>query len=215
MGNLAMGSTEGFRRLVAFSDAVVAIAITLLILPLVDAAGTIGSTSVHTFLDDNRSRMLGFLLSFAVIGRYWWAQHQTLERVEHYSSPLVAAMFLWLLSIVVLPFPTELISTATNGAGPASHAVYIGTLWVASVAVLLQQFAIVHRPAIQREEGHGEMGMTSAWVLVALMTAAFVVALAFPGVGLWSLLALLLTAPVEHSVAWFRRSHGPQAESGS
>ena len=110
-----MRSEVGFRRLVSFSDAVVAIAITLLILPLVDAASSIGTTGIGHFLSDNRTKLLAFLLSFVVIGRFWWGQHQVFERVKTYNPLLVWGMFVWLLSIVFLPFPTELISSAQDG----------------------------------------------------------------------------------------------------
>ena len=50
----AMERELGFRRLVNFSDAVVAIAITLLILPLVDAASSIGTTGLES--SSNRMR---------------------------------------------------------------------------------------------------------------------------------------------------------------
>jgi len=119
----AMASDAGFRRLVAFSDAVVAIAITLLILPLVDAAGAIGTESIDTFLGDNRTRLLAFLLSFTVIGRFWWAQHQAQERVEAYNPVFVSGMFVWLLGIVFLPFPTELLSSAVKSSR-GIHALY-------------------------------------------------------------------------------------------
>jgi uncharacterized membrane protein len=125
-----MASDAGFRRLVAFSDAGVAIAITLLILPLVDAAGAIGTESIDTFLGDNRTRLLAFLLSFTVIGRFWWAQHQAQERVEAYNPAFVSGMFVWLLGIVFLPFPTELLSSAVKSSR-GIHALYVGSLLVA------------------------------------------------------------------------------------
>jgi uncharacterized membrane protein len=126
-----MQSEVGFRRLVNFSDAVVAIAITLLILPLVDRASSIGATGIGSFLNDNETKLLAFLLSFVVIGRFWWGQHQVFERVKSYNSLLVWGMFVWLLSIVFLPFPTELISSAQGGARAATYAIYIGTLLLA------------------------------------------------------------------------------------
>ena len=190
----------GFRRLVAFSDAVVAIAITLLVLPLVDAAGTIGSESIGTFLGDNRTKLLAFLLSFAVIGRFWWSQHQVHDRVVSYDLVFVWGMFVWLFGIVFLPFPTELLS-ATVHAGPGIHALYIGTLLVASVGALVQQFAVVHRPELQVKEHRGEARMSLAVIQTLLMALALVLAITVRSIGLWALLLLLLLYPI----GWFRK----------
>lgn len=66
---------HGFSRMVNFCDAVVAIAITLLILPLVDAAGSIGSLSVRGLFVQNAFRLFVFVLSFAVIGNFWLIHH--------------------------------------------------------------------------------------------------------------------------------------------
>ena len=116
-----MHNEVGFRRLVNFSDAVVAIAITLLILPLVDSAGNIGAIGLGHFLAENRPKLLGLVLSFVVIGRFWWTQHVKFERLQSYDTMLVGGMFLWLFSIVFLPFPTELIGSTQVG-GRAVHA---------------------------------------------------------------------------------------------
>jgi hypothetical protein len=67
-----MQSEAGCRRLVNFSDAVVAIAITLLVLPLFDSASSIGTEGLGKFFQDNETRLLAFGLSFAVIGSFWW-----------------------------------------------------------------------------------------------------------------------------------------------
>ncbi len=67
---------RGFSRMVNFCDAVVAIAITLLILPLVDTASSIGTMSVGDLFTENAYRLFVFVLSFAVIGNVWFIHHQ-------------------------------------------------------------------------------------------------------------------------------------------
>jgi uncharacterized membrane protein len=190
-----MQSEAGFRRLINFSDAVVAIAITLLILPLVDAANTIGSTGLRHFLDNNSSKLLGFVLSFVVIGRFWWTQHATFERLQAYNLVLVWGMFLWVFGIVFLPFPTELLGSNHVG-GRAVHGLYIGTLLWIACAGLIQQLAAVRDPALQRDEQRGTMTIDDYVVYVVLMLLALVVAIAVPLIGLWALTILLLQGPI-------------------
>ena len=65
---------RGFDRFVNFSDAVVAIAISLLILPVVDAvndAAQAATTSAYDFFQENGDRLLAFGLSFVVIASFW------------------------------------------------------------------------------------------------------------------------------------------------
>ncbi|MGO9456731.1 MAG: TMEM175 family protein [Acidimicrobiales bacterium] len=195
-----MRSEAGFRRLVNFSDAVVAIAITLLVLPLVDSASSIGSTGVGAFLSDNKTKLFAFVLSFAVIGRFWWAQHQMHESVKSYNSLLVGGVFLWLVSIVFLPFPTELLSSAKNG-GRAAHAVYIGTMLVTAVAALMQQLAVVRWPELQDGAHSGRLSTDAAVATTVLMATAFALAVSVEAIGLWALLLLLLSTPLERLLA--------------
>jgi uncharacterized membrane protein len=190
-----MRSETGFRRLVSFSDAVVAIAITLLILPLVDEAGAIGSTtSVQHFLRLHLTGLVAFLLSFAVIASFWWGQHRKFERVKGYNGVLVGAMFVWLLSIVFLPFPTELIQSANHGL-PAAHAIYIGTMVVTALASLTQDWAVVRWPELQHPSAETPT-LDAAIILAVLMTAALVITVVAPGTGLWPLLLLVLDRPL-------------------
>jgi uncharacterized membrane protein len=201
-----MRSETGLRRLVNFSDAVVAIAITLLILPLVDAAGTIGASGVGHFLDANKAKLLAFGLSFAVIGNFWWAQHQQFERVKKYNAVLVGGMFLWLFSIVFLPFPTELLGATQHGS-TATNAIYIGTLLVATIAGLVQQWAIVRWPDLQDDAVRGEATLASGLISTGIMAVVFVCVVAIPAIGLWSLLLLLASRPLERVIS---RTRQPQ-----
>jgi uncharacterized membrane protein len=195
-----MGTESGLRRLVNFSDAVVAIAITLLILPLVDSASAIGPGGLSHFVDHHGAQFLAFGLSFAVIGSFWWGHHQMLEHVVGYNHVLIAGMFAWILSIVFLPFPTELLSAAQHS-GQGVHGLYVGTMLVASLAVLVQQWAIVHWPELQEAGYRGRADLIAAAVLALLMAVVFVLVIVVPAIGLWSLFLLLAARPLE---AWVR-----------
>ncbi len=93
-------------RFLTFVDAVVAIAITLLVLPLAELAPELGDGSVTDLLREHEGELLGFFLSFAVIARLWLAQHSTVSSLVRQDRQVVSLMLLWLLTIVVLPFPT-------------------------------------------------------------------------------------------------------------
>lgn len=198
-------SEHGFHRLVGFSDAVVAIAITLLILPLVDAAGSIGTTGLGTFLSNNSTKLWAFALSFAVIGSFWWGQHRVFVQVKAYSTVMVWAIFVWLFSIVFLPFPTELLGSARSGVG--AHAIYVGTMVVAAGASLVQHWVVVRKPELLHDAARGRFTLDSAIVLAVLMSFALLLTVAVPSVGLWCLLVLLLSPPLEHWLADRRARH--------
>ena len=200
-----MNTDKGLQRLVTFSDAVVAIAITLLILPLVDAASSFPSMGLRHFLDANSTRLLAFALSFVVIGSFWWGQHQMYERIKSYNSILVWGMFLWLFSIVFLPFPTELVGVS-RGDSVAVHGLYVGTMVVTAVAALFQQWAIVRWPMLQDEEGRGTATLVPALATTMLMILAFIVVITVPSIGLWALLLLVLSRPLETVMRGRRRT---------
>lgn len=116
----SLHTERGFDRLVNFSDAVVAIAITLLILPLVDIAGDAASHETPLdVLDKDNGTVWGFVISFVVLANYWLIHHRMFEWLDDYDAVLVWLNIGWLFSIVLLPFSTEAISTwgFSNGWG--------------------------------------------------------------------------------------------------
>lgn len=197
--------TLGFTRLINFTDAVTAIAITLLILPLVDEASSIGNLGPGAFLAENVYGLFAFGLSFVVISRFWLGHHRMYEQVIGYTPGLIGANLLWLLCVVFLPFPTELLNTADRG-DPLTNGLYIGTLSVASGSSLVQQLIISRTPAI-RAPGTGPVPVLPLALLLALMLAALVVSILFPAIGLWALLLLFLQAPMHHLVLRTRKGH--------
>jgi uncharacterized membrane protein len=194
-----MGTERGLHRLVNFSDAIVAIAITLLVLPLADSASTIGHDTLLQFLHHHHNQLLAFGLSFVVIWNFWWVQHQMLENVVAYNRRLVIGLFLWTLSIVFLPFPTELLSSADK-AGAGVHALYVGSMLVASLAALFEQWAITGEPELQAPEHRGEATLVEPVVEAGLMGTILVLVVLTPDAGLWWLLLLLLFRPITRLV---------------
>ena len=135
------GRKLGFERFIFFSDAVFAIAITLLVLDLkVPDADAFALAPLIP-------KLLGFGVSFYVIGRYWLAHHQLFEAVEGYDGLLLGANLWFLASIAFLPFPTSVVTEARPNAAPVTfYAASLMVVGLAMVALVL----IARRPALLR-----------------------------------------------------------------
>jgi uncharacterized membrane protein len=97
-----------FARVVAFSDGVIAIAITLLVLNL-DVPDVAGGDLADA-LGDQWRQYLAFALSFALIGRFWLLHHRTFALVERLDGTLMGLNLLFLALIVLMPFATDLVA---------------------------------------------------------------------------------------------------------
>lgn len=182
-------------RLLLFTDAVAAIAITLLILPLVDLVPEVAGEHGHAreVITEHRDQIGSFLLSFLVIARLWLAHHNLFAGVRSYSQPLVLWNMAWLLSIIVLPFPTEMVG-AFGGDRFASSFYYVNVL--AGVAFQTAMISVLmRRPSLLRE---GSRDMRRALFVsisnVVALVVALALALAVPALQYYSLL-LLAVAP--------------------
>ncbi|MCB0917052.1 MAG: DUF1211 domain-containing protein [Actinobacteria bacterium] len=95
---------RGFDRLVNFSDAVIAIAITLLVLPLMDLVASADTQNLFQFLQVNGGAFVSFVAGFFLTALFWSIHHRTFEYFETYDEPLLWLNFTWLLLIALLPF---------------------------------------------------------------------------------------------------------------
>jgi uncharacterized membrane protein len=97
-----------FSRIVAFSDGVFSIAITLLVLNLSIAKG-LADDEIAGALWDERQSLFAFAISFAVIGRFWLVHHRFFGEITGFDGRLVRLNLFYLAWIVLLPFSTEVI----------------------------------------------------------------------------------------------------------
>jgi uncharacterized membrane protein len=100
-----------FNRILAFTDGLFAIAMTLLVIDL--AVPVLHAPhSVHELADslnDESEKFVIFFISFAVIGRYWLAHHTFFSQLARIDRGLIALNLLYLAFIAFLPFPTALL----------------------------------------------------------------------------------------------------------
>jgi uncharacterized membrane protein len=200
-------SARGVDRLVNFSDATVAIAITLLVLPLVEIAGEFGGdVAPSTVLRENSSAFLAFGITFVVIARFWVSHHRVFEWVGDYSTGLVWANFLWLAGIVLLPFAANALAAVHTTQRPVAYAIYIGTLLLACAALSVVEVILRRHPELVRDRDASDIDLTGGLVTVGVMLVALVVAVTVPAVGLYALLLLVLSGPATRLVGRARRS---------
>ncbi len=98
-------------RLFFFSDAVFAIAMTLLVIDLrvPDLAGSVTDRRLASALAEDLPRVFSYALSFAVIGMYWLAHWRRYAMVRRVDETLVLLNLLLLGLVAAIPFPTSLL----------------------------------------------------------------------------------------------------------
>lgn len=93
-------------RIVAFSDGVMAVAITLLVLNLdvPDGAGD----QLGGKLVDLLPSVAAYVLSFLLVGRFWVVHHNVFASLYKCDGRLMALNLLFLATIAIVPFSTDL-----------------------------------------------------------------------------------------------------------
>lgn len=117
----------GLERLVFFSDAVFAIAITLLALEIrlpEDIADTGNAELLHNLLAI-WPKYLSFIISFLVIGNFWISHHRRFRAIARYDTRLLLLNLLLLMCIAFIPFPTSILSQNSNRTATIFYALTI------------------------------------------------------------------------------------------
>jgi uncharacterized membrane protein len=98
-----------FSRIVAFSDGVFAIAITLLVLQLDIPEHLPAGRTLFEEIGDQKGDLIAYAISFAVLGKLWLAHHRFFSAVERFDSLLMGLNLLYLAWIVLVPFTSEVL----------------------------------------------------------------------------------------------------------
>lgn len=127
-----------FARIVAFSDGVIAIAITLLTLNLDVPRVPSGDTAaLARGLGDLAPHLFSYALSFAVVGRLWLVHHRFFATLEGFDGRLMVANLLYLSLIVLVPFASDLLGTyGENELAVMTYAAILGLAALVNVVMI-------------------------------------------------------------------------------
>jgi uncharacterized membrane protein len=179
----------GIERTITLTDAVVAIAMTLLILPLVDTVSELDVENLMALWTENSELLTSFVISFVVIHAFWTGHGSLYRRLAeaglHGVRGLGVINLFWLLVIAFLPFPTALIGRDLN---TVTAPVYIGTMLVLSVLTFAMT-AVIRRAVGDR------IGL--AWLTPAVFGLCTIVSMVNAQLGVYMLFLLIGAAWVE------------------
>ena len=132
----------GKDRLAAFSDGVIAIIITIMVLELHVPHGSDWST-----LTSVAPSFLTYVLSFIYVGIYWNNHHHLLHTVTRVDGLILWANLHLLFWLSIIPVATAW--AGQNLSAPLPTAIYGVALLMPGIAWVLLQWAIVHRQGKQ------------------------------------------------------------------
>ena len=167
-------------RLESFSDGVIAVAITLLVLNIAVPVARSGHTLAHD-LAHQWPAYAAYATSFITIGIIWINHHVMISRLREADRLILILNLLLLMTIAILPFATDLFATYLKK-GHGQHlagAIYAGAFLVMSLAfsalnshILLRKAHLLHTELADHERrrilGRSIMGTLPYAVATAL-----------------------------------------------
>jgi uncharacterized membrane protein len=181
------GNEIEFSRIVAFSDGVFSIAITLLVLNL-GVGRDVSSGELADALWDQRENLLAYALSFAVIGRFWLVHHRFFSTVTAFDGRLISLNIFYLAWIVLIPFSSEVLGE--HGGQTAAVILYAANL-TGVVLIGMWMAADARRAGLTSIEPatHVEQRYRSIYI-AAIFLASIPVAIVAPSIAPYMWLAL-------------------------
>ena len=133
------GAPGGVERLLALSDGVVSIALTLLVLQIaVPAISSLkdphSASDLATALGRGGDAWISYAISFYVVIQFWVLHHQVFRRIARQVERLVLWNAVFLFAVSVMPFTSDLLGK--DGSNPLSVTVFALNLLLANLAML-------------------------------------------------------------------------------
>jgi uncharacterized membrane protein len=196
-------------RLVMLSDGVVAIALTLLILGIQvpspgslrdpDSVSALAGALAHTV-----SGWISYVISFYAITQFWMVHRHLLRGVRGHRDGLAAWNFLFLFTITVMPFTSDLIGKYPEN--PLSVIIFSANLILASLARFAMLWFIRRHSLLVAQDtpARGQLASTQGVINICFYVLAIPVALVSPDLAKLCWLGLALSPRISTLVAGHR-----------
>jgi uncharacterized membrane protein len=172
-------------RVVFFSDAVFAIAMTVLALSIHIPAGT-KDADVGDALRKVVPSVLTYLLSFSVIGLYWLAHHRMYRYFERVDATMLALNLASLSVVAFVPFPTQVLGE--HGGTTAAVVLYAATVGVLGSVVTVSWIYATQNHRLIAPETPNRFVQHQLWrslVVPAVFLVSIPIAFLDPSVAEW------------------------------
>jgi uncharacterized membrane protein len=161
---------------VAFSDGVFAIAITLLVLALEIPSGL----DLGDAIGDRGNEFFAYGLSFAVIGSLWIDHHRFFGELRAVDGALIRLNLLYLAFLALIPFSSSVLGSYAGESG----AVIVYALNIVAISIAFTLLAVhAYRSGLMTDEAMRERGgelATESVVIPAVFALSIPIALAIP-----------------------------------
>jgi uncharacterized membrane protein len=181
--------TSDFERVGNFSDAVFAIAMTLLVVGI-GVPQLANPAELGEALRGLQPEILSFFISFAVVGFYWRGHHAAFARLKAVDSGYITLNLAHLGVIAFIPFPTALVGTYEDD--PVAFVLYAVTLAVASLLDTLL-FVVASRHDLLAVPLPAS---SMPWAMAAQLAPVAVFLLSIPVAVFWSTTVALWSWPL-------------------
>jgi uncharacterized membrane protein len=210
--------TRDFDRIAPFTDAVVAVALTALVLPLLDIRID-EEGSWAEFFREYGNELAAFLYGFLIISVYWAVHQRIWGMAQKCTIALLWANLLWILGIVLIPFGTVTINETGGKLPVIGSQIFLAANLVTSIGLGLIIYFIANDDRVSDGTVAPQPFIWTlrygavwalAWLAVAVAPAAVIPWLWIPGV----IMSLTSRMTLPSQKTWLREHGLPLSRQG-
>jgi len=199
-------------RLLALSDGVVAIALTLLVLqlrvPSLPSASADSASALAAALANGTDQLTAYVISFYVVAQFWLVHHRVFQHLAGQEEGLAWWNFAFLFTITIMPFTSDMLGE--YGSNPLAVDIFALNLLLAALATQATS-ELGRRHGLTTPGYHGAARRGAFLRSVATVTVlAASMGLAWVNAGNAKFVWLLLALVPNLVDRWMRKHPGPE-----